>query len=187
MKRKLMSFISILIVCALSLGTSNMNAYAAESKNLSVPIIMQGNNPWCWAASIASIVNYTTGSNLSAQNVVNAVGGTNDHGSIQNICKGYANYGFSCELKTRTLSYQEVKDSINAGKPIQALFINNSNEGHSVVISGYTDTGYGKYYSIMEPGAGTYNMISENNGSPYITYNNETFYWVYTYVSYKIK
>ncbi len=161
----------------------------SESNYLSVPVVLQGSRPWCWAASIASIINYKEDRSLTANNVVNAIGGnSNTSGSIENIFDAWDTYGYTPELYYN-FYYSDIKNCIDSDYPIHALLTDTSDPddatlGHSVVIRGYSYDSGKIYYSIMDPNSSNYLLMSTRNTTkPRYTYGGYTWYYNYT-VSY---
>lgn len=149
---------------------------------LSVPLVAQGNNPWCWAASIASITGYMDNTARTAAQVVAAIGGDeNSQGTSTNINDGYAAYGYSSYWYA-PFTMSAVIDCIEDDRPLQMLALASDDSGHSVVIRGYSTSSSAASLSIMEPGSATYKTVSFN-GEPedvYFIYNSKMFYWTYT-------
>lgn len=79
----------------------NVNiATLLTERNLNVPKVYQGQSPICWAASMASIINYMKGTNLVAANIFITTGSAAE-GKAISIVKDYfsVHYQISSVLK----------------------------------------------------------------------------------------
>lgn len=161
------------------LSTQNRSS---SSHYLDVPIVLQGNNPWCWAASIASIVNYREGKSLSASDVVSAMGGNSStSGSVDNIISGWDEYGYSVEVVERA-SFGSVSSEIKADRPVQALLTDTidpytASLGHSVVLRSYSTSRGKTYYGVMDPNCDSYKLMSYRGTTPKYTEGGYTWYF----------
>lgn len=145
----------------------------------------QGNYPICWAASVATIVNYVNGKNISAKNVCNAM----DTGYIaQNISmkqKALKHYGIEYVIKNAQLSWSTVKSNINKKYPIAASLFTEAGEGHAVTIMGYrevTGSRNPRYYltlwnSGLNEGKGGTQVVCYNINGTSVAYANKAFVW----------
>lgn len=126
----------------------------------------------CWAASIACIVNYKKGTNLTAIDVAKMVfGSTNyDHTGSENDCKYVLNtkYGLGYSTKSRP-SDGVLLRNIQNKYPILAVFTQGTSVNHAVVIYGlHTTAGH---VNIMDPAQG-FISTSSRNSSNVITYRD---------------
>lgn len=142
---------------AVSLYSTSVHTY---KKNLSVPIVQNEsiNGGLCWAAAIASKVDYLNTSTYIARDIyytLKGVYGSTPSGIPLWITRGYDYYGISTTTLYRMLDCVEVLNSINSDNPIH-IDLFNSSVGHSVLISGIT---------INADGSGIYRLVDSNKMS----------------------
>lgn len=142
---------------AVSLYSTSVHTY---KKNLPVPIVQNEsiNGGLCWAAAIASKVDYLNTSTYIARDIyytLKGVYGSTPSGIPLWITRGYDYYGISTTTLYRMLDCVEVLNSINSDNPIH-IDLFNSSVGHSVLISGIT---------INADGSGIYRLVDSNKMS----------------------
>lgn len=166
----------------------------SESQILSVPYKSNatvsdeyGSRGICWAASIASIVDYKTYYSRTALQIYqeNRNLGLTGVGDKTNKLAAFSRYGLSAS-ETSPKTYSSVKSYITSNKPIMMDFFS-STSGHSVVLKGFTkdDVGY-VTYSIMDPNySGTtildVSSSAQSSGSA-LYFPLYGMYWKYSYV-----
>lgn len=137
------------------------STYAVEHESLDIEYIHQ--NGWtCWAASIASIVNYLFGLNEDIQSIldiaydmdISVTNGVN----INNSKKILDTFGGSNTRYNTYITYTRLKGYIDNGYPayIRGDSVTDNEEGgHASVAYGYYYGGSGsKYMYYMEPNTG---------------------------------
>lgn len=146
---------------------------AAETKTLSIPYVSQ-RGPTCWAACIASIVNYKKGTDLEAYEVVvacqpnDAAGGA----SVNQIASYLTNqYGLSSYASNGEIQYDNVYWQINADKPMIISGYRNGNTGdgrHVVAVYGYYKdlSSLNESFYYMEPNTGFKIANFPKSGAP---------------------
>lgn len=152
-----------------------------ESLLLRVPIVSQCWKPWCWAATCASIINYTKCENLSAADVVRYVKGSevDEGGTYLDEVTAYKHWGLKGE-DFLDMSYQKTKDYIKTSYPLHVSFWSNQS-GHSMTLRGFEEySSENKIYSLIDPNRNDYISITAyDNGKDvaYIPGNNQVYYW----------
>ena len=163
-KKAVRMILSVLLSVILSVQVT-VSVFAAEGEReveprlttayyLPVENIKQINDFWCWAACGASIVNWMTGDDeLQSEFCFHCTGNTVDTTMPLSILmnKLYIYYditsifteidsGYSdIQEAPPLLSLYQIKQNIDSGKPIFAnLYHWDSEQGHCVVINGYT-------------------------------------------------
>ena len=135
-------------------------------KTLNVQGVSQGNNPWCWAATCAAIINYLKGTSLSAYDVAKYVfpNKPGQGGSWSDMKKAYNHWGLY-PSQTGVISFDEVKSDINSSKPMHLGL-----KGHSVALIGYEEwvapVGGGcndKILILLEPNGGVRKSVKLNS------------------------
>lgn len=151
------------------------------SKTLNVKGVDQGNNPWCWAATCAAMINYRKGTNLSAKDVTDYVGNKGG-GTWDDMKKAYNYWKVSVSQEGRK-NFSEIKTQINNDIPMHLGLT-----GHSVGLIGYkqhyTTKGSTDILILLEPNGGVRRSVTLNSngnfnytlGSSY----NEVNAWNYT-------
>lgn len=131
----------------------------------------QGNYGMCWAASVATIVNYLKGSNITAKQVCNKMGiGYNEGGTINDKQKALKKYSINYNhINQSTISWSKVKSNVNNKKPIAISASANSGKNwHAVTIIGYQNYKVNDYIVIWNSG-----LNGGNGGSQVIYYYNK--------------
>lgn len=147
-------------------------------------------NPYknlCWAATIASITNYCTGTSLSMSDIAaNQFGYVKDESidtaGANNIL---ARYGVKYEYKNIPPSHTVILSNIQANYPIYGCFVQSgTRSGHAVVVYGINVVG--DYLSLMDPANGftsathngrQYIFVSASTGITYELYNANCHSW----------
>lgn len=142
----------------------------------------------CWAASIACIVNYLKGTNLTALEVAQANGiNLNDGLSAEGQETILKKYGVNYTYENRFPSNSAILRNIKAGYPIKAGF-KCSGTYHAVVVYGVNLIA--GYISIMDPQVGYetavqyskgYKYVSSYSGAEFTSNNAICKYWVSSY------
>ncbi|WP_066496678.1 papain-like cysteine protease family protein [Abyssisolibacter fermentans] len=151
-----------------------------EYNGLDMDIVLQGNHPWCWAATCAAIINYIQNENLSARDVVEYVFGSavDMGGTWKNMKKAYNHWGLT-PREYKTLTYSEVKNLINNNQPIH-IGMYTSTSGHSMTLRGYEKWSDGDiiYYAI-DPNYNHYVSFDgdESGENIYYILGGSAFYW----------
>ena len=147
----------------------------------------QGSLPICWAASVATIVNYMNGTNISAKQVCNDMNLPYKGKDIYIKQKALCLYGLIFTKTDAQLSWSQIKDNINKKSLIAASTFAESGGGHAITIHGY------KYYAPVSEkyiyfwNSGNSSVevaIYKTAGTTY-TYNGKTFTWTRTLSKYK--
>lgn len=131
-------------------------------RNLSVPIVRNttvNDVGICWAAAIASKVDYLKGTTLSALDVFNALAtayNTIPAGSKEWTECGYEYYNIPCTYKGSMMNCVEVYNNIVNNNPIH-ISLSSIDGNHAVILSGIT---------INSDGSGIYRLIDSNRNAP---------------------
>ena len=164
------------------------HARAAETKTLPIPYVSQ-RGPTCWAACIASVVNYLTGTSLQTyQVVVTCQPNAPAAGASAAKVAGYLtnNYNLSSYSSNGPVQYENLYWQINANRPM--LFSGYRNQSgssslddngrHMVAVYGYyknLSTEVAQFY-YMEPNTGFKVGTFSNSGAPQFQINaNQTY------------
>ncbi len=141
----------------------------------------------CWAATIASITNYCTGTSFSMADIAaNEFGYVKDESidtaKANNIL---ARYGVKYEYKNIPPSHNVILSNIQANYPIYGCFVQSgTRSGHAVVVYGINVVG--DYLSLMDPANGftsathngrQYLFVSASTGITYELYNANCHSW----------
>ncbi len=144
---------------SVSVSAALVTRSGTDSGTVPVKYVSQGgrNSKLCWAACMASIVNYYKGTNHSASQVAYAVGGDYDGQKLNDVAYWYnAHYGIVANQSYSKLSYDTVYNNASNGKPIHASCKNLTDTsdnalGHDVVVRGCYISNSVVYYRIMNP------------------------------------
>lgn len=170
MRKAVFSYwLTVLLVISLM-----FSSFAAETTaTVAVKRVTQEKSNWCWAASSVSAMYHYNKSVTQSQFVKKVKGNTNNvGGSVANVKAGLKAYGLSSS-NASALTFTQVKQDINASRPIIAGWKWNTNGGHMVVVNGWdTGTGKEKYVQYMDPFYGKYYSVL------YSTLKSNTkYYW----------
>ena len=116
----------------------------------------QYNYNMCWAACVATVVNYKQKASINPFEVCQKMAVPYDAGgSIYNIRDALNAYGVAySKVRNKMLSWSEVKDNIDNKHPIVAILTNEHiSTVHSVVVFGYTASD--KYINFWDPQKGS--------------------------------
>ncbi|WP_234123824.1 papain-like cysteine protease family protein [Clostridium hydrogenum] len=170
--------------------TNTNTSVTPVSKKLPVPIILQGDHPWCWAATSASLIDYDKSTNITEEDVVNYTFGklTNDGGTPTQIMNAYKHWGLNPVMYNNPLTYNSVVSYINNNDPINSLMYyddGNSYEGHSMSLIGYSTLSNGyKSYTMIDPNENYYVSVAATNTGNNVEYDlgGDEFVWYQTIV-----
>lgn len=158
-------------------------AAANTGKTLAVPIVLQGSNPICWAASMASVHNYRKGTKYTAKDIIKKTKHGNKGATLTQIYDYFKNtFKLSC-TKGSPLSYAGVKSRIQANQPIYAMFhTKDGKKAHIVVIKGYYQQNNKVVYYLMNPQSSSSQTITvasgaQKDGSEVNGYMHYKMYW----------
>lgn len=149
----------------------------------------QGNLPICWAASIATIVNYVNGSNVSATDVCDALNLGYVGQNISMKKRALDHYGLDFyTIVYEQLSWSNVKANINNRFPVAASLFSEDGSGHGVTVMGYREvlgSRNPRYYitiwnSGLNGGAGGTQVVCYTYEDTSVPYNNKAFIWKYS-------
>lgn len=154
-----------------------------SSAYLNVQTVYQGSHPWCWAATIASIVNYRKSTTLSAEDVVkyyykSVVDNAPDPSAYISI---YNHYGISGSyLDSYNETWTDATYRLKNGSPLDSLWwtIDNSS-AHAMTVRGFESYSDGsRDYLIIDPNYGYESVDAQtNSGDCYYVLSSKTYYW----------
>lgn len=113
----------------------------------------------CWAACVATNVNYIRGTSYTALDVYNALVSQNNGTPVGNtewIKKAYQQYGITPTVYDRdthnpyTLNYTQIYGNLYSNKPIHIGLLRSTGAAHGIVITGitaYYETVISEYYA----------------------------------------
>lgn len=138
-----------------------------QHRNLNVAFVPQGNFNLCWAASVASVGRFHTGTVRTAQQVANAVGIPFNAGATASQTRNALQSVFSVN---RTVFGVPTTGNFSAaimdGRPVIAGFAPPVGMGHMVVIHSFTIDGSGWRFGYMDPNFGFATIFHSNPNRP---------------------
>lgn len=149
----------------------------------------QGNLPICWAASVATIVNYVNGSNITAKNVCDALKLKYVSQNISTKKKALDHYGLNFyTIAYEQISWSNVKTNINKRFPIAASLFSEDGSGDAITVMGYREVLGSRnpryYITIWNSGlngrAGGTQVVTYKYVDTSVPYNNKAFIWKYS-------
>ncbi len=159
-----------------------------EWNTLNIAIVNQPNNYWCWAACCAMIINYKTGTSLTAQDVVVRVKGSAvlEGGNWYDIQEAFNSWDLYANLYN-PMSYALVKNFIDDNEPILMSMRNDELiMGHTILLKGYEKYSDGNYYIVIDPYLTSPTSIraASTPSDVYYTLAGRPYYWVYAVTSF---
>ncbi len=131
------------------------------SKQLAFNMEMQTQSNWCWAATSTSVSHfYWFWSTWSQCRVANSELGQSDccHSTVPSVCnvpwyldKALTRTHNFVSITGQKASFQQVRDEIDAGRPVGARIGWNGGGGHFMVIYGYSRLLGMEYFDIDDP------------------------------------
>lgn len=150
---------------------SNVKACALHKRQ------SQGNYGLCWAASVATIVNYRKGKNITAKNVADMMGiGYNTGGTVENAVVALNSYHVSYKVHYSQNSWSLYKRNIDTKYPVYAHCSSKSGY-HAVVGFGYKIQNDTKYVFFWNPGSASVAIVKYKAKGTTFSYNNTTWTW----------
>ncbi len=137
----------------------------------------QGSLPICWAASIATIVNYRLGTNYTAKDICDNEGLEYKGANIDTKQQALKTYGLFYDKMTSQLSWELIVKNINNKYLIAASTFDGRGNGHSITVYGYKFTNANKYIVLHNPGTNDTQIVLYKTGGSTYTYNNKTWTW----------
>lgn len=119
----------------------------------------QGKYGLCWAASVATIVNYRNGTAYTAKNVADRMGiEYNTGGTLENASLALNLYGVMYKAIYNQISWTLVKKNIDQKRPIYVAATSSGN-GHAVACFGYKVNNQKKYVYFWNPGTQSTSIV----------------------------
>jgi len=143
----------------------------------------QGSYANCWAAAVATIVNYRNGTNITPTAVCDSLGiSYNDGGGIGESQLALSGYDVSYNnLNYYQLPWSSVTSNLDYKYPIYISAYSSSGDGHAVTVYGYRMIGTSQYVVLWNSGlnggvGGTQIVYYYSTGTTF-PYSNTTFIW----------
>jgi hypothetical protein len=142
----------------------------------------------CWAASMATILNYLNGTDITAANVCDAMNiGYNTGASIDVAMNAMALYSSSpyIYLLYDQTSFFEVEVNLDIKKPmyLSTVDTNDSSKGHAVALTGYVSDLWNSivlWNPGLNNGLGGAQIVDYVISGTTFAYNNTVYRWRYT-------
>lgn len=165
---------------------SNLEAYTpGYTKNAKANVLTlynpqsQGTLPICWAASVATIVNYIKGKKISAKAVCRREKTGYVGANIDTKQKALKDYGVRySKNRDYQIGWTTIKSNIDAKKPIAvSSFTSDGKRAHAVTAYAYVTAGTTKYVAIWNSGSNSVQTFKYQKSGSCYSYNNATFFW----------
>lgn len=140
--------------------------------------VKQGSYNLCWAASVATIVNYKKHKSFSAKHIANAMNISYDTGAtLGQTLSAVRHYGLSYNSKERKITWSLIKKRITTNNRPFIVALSSSIGGHMITAYGYySSSGLTKAVEYWDPNGAKGAFIY---GEPVHLYGYE-FQWVAT-------
>lgn len=151
-----------------------------EYNSLGISYVPQNGEPICWAACMASVVNYFRSTSYTADSMVSYLGQDSDYNYIENIVSWFESYwDFTCGGPIYSvLTYNNIKLYINNDRPVFCgLIKSGADSGHAVVVYGYRHYANTTVNSVlyMDPNIGLTLTSLNASGGFSINYSSGTY------------
>ncbi len=138
----------------------------------------------CWAASVATMVNYINGSNISAMQVCNLMNiGYDEGGDIYDKKAALLKFGLQYHICWTTLNWDKIQRNIDMKMPI-AMSATSTDGMHAVTLVGYRIVQFNRYIAIWDSasngGNGAMKII--NYSGKYTTFRSDVSGPVFTWI-----
>lgn len=150
----------------------------------------QGFYGLCWAATVATIVNYRKGTNITAKEVAKAMGiGYDDGGRDEDVENALSKYGLYTyyTIYDQVGSFSTIMKHIQSQYPMRVSGRNAAGEGHSVTLYGYRNLSNGKYImlwnSALNEGDGGVSIVGYSSSNLVFSTGSDNFTWGKTTLS----
>lgn len=145
--------------------------------------VYQGNTNLCWAASVATIVNYRLGKNINHLDVASKMG-INNKGATPGVAQSalyaygvaYNNLNLDSSAK---MNWNNVVLNISHKYPIY-VSAKSSNSGHAVTVFGYRTVSLTDYVSIWDSATGSSMAVPFKAGGTVFSVGNKAYTWKYS-------
>lgn len=130
----------------------------------------------CWAASVATIVNYRLGTGYTAYDVCDKIGVDYAAGTIGDKLYALSSYGLNYSRSDSQAPWNTIKNNIAGQYPIAASTFSGS-DGHAITVYGYRTIGATDYIVFWNSGEQSTQIVTYlPNGTTY-SYNGTTWTW----------
>lgn len=146
----------------------------------------QGNLNICWAASVATIVNYLQGKNLSAKKVCDDNGYSYVGQNISVKSKVLKNYGIIYSIQMSALSWKVVIKNVEQKQPVAMSTFRSNGDGHAVTLIGYRFRNGNKYIVLWNSGNEEVQTVLYKEENTVYQYSNSAWTWTKSLASYII-
>lgn len=150
MKKQFKIVMTSLIMAIVILGLTGIQKALAYSP-ATVENQQQRQSNWCWA-TCSSVVLQHYGINASQEDIVRYVKGGlyNQTGTVSEMLQAVRGYGLSASFRGVPY-YNDIKNEIDAGNPMETLIGWTNGGGHALVLDGYFTNQGRNYIEIMDP------------------------------------
>ena len=131
----------------------------------------------CWAASVATIVNYRLGTNYTAYDVCDKIGADYAGGTIDDKQDALMEYGFNYSKTTSQTSWSSVQRNVAGKHPIAASTFSANNQGHAVTVYGYRTLNETDYVFLWNSGTESAQIAEYRSSGTTYTYNSVVWTW----------
>lgn len=123
------------------------------AKVLNVPLIMQEQTQWCWAACADMVLHYYGNVAVRQCDLANWLFGLSDCCSVpssslcnrpcqvSDVCRVYNAFGLRCYSGSGTISFGAIQFEIDQNRPLEPGLAWTGGGGHVVIVRGYYDDG----------------------------------------------
>lgn len=136
--------------------------------------------PICWAAAVATAVNYRKGTNYSATDICDSIGCEYEAQDIATIDSALDYYNMNYSIAYNQLSWSTIKKNIGNKYPVIVVALTSSLNGHAIDVYGYRTISTSDYVIMWNPGTESSQTIYYNPTGTTFTYNNKVWTWTWS-------
>lgn len=176
----------------ISISFSKISPMATtSSKNISVPVVYQGNLSICWAACVAECAQYRRKGSPSAKDVCDAIGHAYTEGTWNDVYNGFNIYGIGYTSRvTHAFSKDQIVSNINSGNPIYMGATAGTGVGaHHTILCGYNVSSSSNTYRFANSGTNSYQYTASTSQTAagsriQYSYNGHAYTWDSSFIVY---
>ncbi|MCI8408640.1 MAG: hypothetical protein HFJ09_05135 [Lachnospiraceae bacterium] len=133
----------------------------------------------CWAATVATIVNYKKNKNITAIDVCNKMGiSVSEGGNLYETQAALKSYKLSYHIKTSHLIWSSICKNIDDDKPFCMALETKTKDAHIVTGYGYKSTSTGSKKISVWDSNGYKRIVEYKAGETAITIDGKFFVWL---------
>lgn len=161
------------------LNLVSFNSSSAKTKKCGITNFVKQDEKNCWAAVVATIVNYKKNKNLTAKNVSDRMG-ISGGANLRQTRDALNLYRVPYKMRSNKLSWNSLCDSIDSDRPLCLGLKASAKDRHLVTGFGYIITSTGKKSVMLWDSNGFLRMMKYEGTEVSVTIDGKKFVWIET-------